>query len=167
MQNVIFGCVSKNSSNSNLKSQDGKYFGAGWCRVPLPGDMYTDYVSFSSLYNTTDYYTNRSTADRAEYQGYAVVMETDAFQFKTTYLNTTAFLDEHDDGRVPAILNWEVGNETCDVAMKKNDSYACISTNSMCVNSSSGGYLCNCTKGYKGNPYLPHGCQGQYCKYTF
>jgi len=79
MQNVIFGCVSKNSSNSNLKSQDGKYFGAGWCRVPLPGDMYTDYVSFSSLYNTTDYYTNRSTADRAEYQGYAVVMETDAF----------------------------------------------------------------------------------------
>ncbi|KAG2604472.1 putative wall-associated receptor kinase-like 16 isoform X2 [Panicum virgatum] len=79
--------------------------------------------------------------------------------FNTTYLNTTAFFDEH-AGRVPVILNWAVGNETCDIARKKNGSYACLSTSSMCVDSSRGsGYLCNCIKGYEGNPYLPHGCQ--------
>jgi hypothetical protein len=134
-------------------------------RLHSPGTC-TMTVSFSPLYNTS-YYTDRSATDRAEYQAYAVITETDAFQFKTTYLNTTAFLDEHDDSRVPAILNWEVGNETCAVAMKKNNS-ACLSTNSMCVNSSSGsGYLCNCKEGYQGNPYLPDGCQGRCCKYTF
>jgi len=157
--NVIFGCVSNSSAYSNLEAQDGKCVGAGCCQVALTRDMYNDGVAFSPLYNTTSYYTNRSATDRAEYQAYAVITETDAFQFKTTYLNTTAFLDEHDDGRVPAILNWEVGNETCDVATKKNNSYACLSTNSVCVNSSSGGYLCNCTEGYEGNPYLPDGCK--------
>ncbi|PUZ62006.1 hypothetical protein GQ55_4G324100 [Panicum hallii var. hallii] len=155
---LIIGCVSRCSPYNNLMAQDGMCRGAGCCQVALTGDMSNDGVYFNELYNTTDYYTNRSTTDRAEYQGYAVLMESEAFQFKTTYLNTTAFLNEHAD-RVPVILNWVVGKESCDV-VRNSDSYACLSTNSMCVNSSSGsGYICNCTEGYQGNPYLPHGCQ--------
>lgn len=154
------GCLSKCSPYNNLMAQDGICSGTGCCRVALTSDMFNDYVYFNPHYNTTRYYTDTNTTGKAEYQGYAVIMETIAFRFKTTYLNTTAFLDEHSDHRVPAILNWAVGKETCDVAMKKNDSYACLSANSICVNSSSGsGYLCNCTEGYQGNPYLPGGCQ--------
>ncbi|RLN13584.1 putative wall-associated receptor kinase-like 16 [Panicum miliaceum] len=163
----VHGCVSRCSPYNNLTAQDGECSGAGCCQVTLTKDMSNDYVRFDWQYNTTDFYTNRSTRDRAEYQGYATIMESNTFRFNTAYLNTRALSNEH-DGRVPAILNWVVGNQTCDVASKKSDSYACLSTNSKCINSSSGsGYLCNCTKGYQGNPYLPDGCQGQYCKYTF
>jgi hypothetical protein len=101
----------------------------------------------------------------AEYCGYAVMMEAAAFHFRTAYLNTTLFWDEN-DGRVPVVLNWVVGNETCDVASKKADLYACRSNNSKCIDSSNGiGYLCNCTDEYDGNPYLTDGCKGAYCKF--
>ncbi|OQU75919.1 putative wall-associated receptor kinase-like 16 isoform X2 [Sorghum bicolor] len=80
-------------------------------------------------------------------------------QFSFAYLNTTTFWDEH-NGEVPIILNWAVGNKTCDAAKKDAASYACRSSNSECINSTSGlGYLCNCSEGYKGNPYLHDGCQ--------
>ncbi|CAD6340355.1 unnamed protein product [Miscanthus lutarioriparius] len=157
----LVGCVPKCSPYKNLKAQDGMCSGDFYCRVALTADMSDDYVYFNRLRNTTGYYTNKSATDKAEYQGYAVIMETAAFGSNTTYLNTTAFLHgiNESDGRVPAILNWVVGNETCDVARMKNDSYACRSKNSMCVDSGSGsGYLCNCTEGYQGNPYLPDGC---------
>ncbi|RCV20472.1 hypothetical protein SETIT_4G058500v2 [Setaria italica] len=156
---VIIGCVSRCWPYSNITAQQGICHGAGCCQVAFKADMSYDGVYFNELYNTTDYYTSRSTTDRAEYRGYAVLMESNAFRFNTTYLNTTAFFDEH-AGRVPVILNWAVGNETCDVAREKNDSYACLSTDSNCVNSRSGsGYLCNCNVGYQGNPYLRDGCQ--------
>ncbi|CAN6190660.1 unnamed protein product [Urochloa humidicola] len=148
----VLGCVSQSSPYNNITAEDGVCDGVGCCQVALSGNMSNYDVDFNERYNTTNI------TDGANYCGYAVMLETDAFKFHTTYLNTGVFWDE--DYRVPVILNWIVGNETCDVASKKLDSYACLSNNSMCINSTNGpGYLCNCTEGYQGNPYLPGGCK--------
>ncbi|KAF8698102.1 hypothetical protein HU200_035616 [Digitaria exilis] len=89
-QHVIVGCVSRCSPYNNLLAQDGICRGAGCCQVPFNEDMSNDGVYFNPLYNTTDYYSNTT-----EYRGYAVIMESDAFRFNTTYLNTTMFFDEN------------------------------------------------------------------------
>ncbi|CAN6164942.1 unnamed protein product [Urochloa humidicola] len=155
----VLGCVSQCSPYNNLTAQDGLCTGAGCCQFEFTSNMSYYEVYFNEQYNTTDYYFNRSITGNTKLCGYAMMMESAAFQFNTTYLNTTVFWEEH-GGLVPVILNWVVGNETCDVARKKADSYACRSNNSTCIDSSNGiGYLCNCTNGYHGNPYLLGGCQ--------
>ena len=92
---------------------------------------------------------------------YAAMVETETFSFSSDFITTTRFNDT-DDGRKPLVLDWVVGNATCEVA-RDMPSYACHSRNSMCVNSTNGqGYLCNCTDGYEGNPYLFDGCRGKF-----
>ncbi|KAG6477578.1 hypothetical protein ZIOFF_066845 [Zingiber officinale] len=64
-------------------------------------------------------------------------------------------------GKVPVVVDWVIGGETCEVASCDLGSYACISNHSVCVDSSNGpGYLCNYSTGYRDNPYVSDGCQG-------
>lgn len=64
----------------------------------------------------------------------------------------------------PLSVRWAVANLTCPEAKHNASGYACVSTNSTCVQmySTSGyvGYRCNCTKGFQGNPYIQNGCTG-------
>ncbi|CAN6172703.1 unnamed protein product [Urochloa humidicola] len=163
----MFGCLSQSSpfiyrymnfTEPAPPARDGICDGWGCCQVVFTSNTSYYSVNFDEGYNTTEFYTNESKTESAEYCGYAVLVEAAAFQFRTTYLNSTVFLEEN-AGSVPVILNWAVGNETCDVAREKKDSsFACRSSNSDCIDSSDGpGYLCNCSKGYHGNPYLPDG----------
>nr|CAB3467176.1 unnamed protein product [Digitaria exilis] len=154
----VLGCVSRSLpygyNPTGVTAQDGVCGGVGCCQVALSSNMSYYSVNFDEQYNTS----SLSITDNKDYCGYAVMMETDKFKFHTTYLNTSAFWDDH-AGRVPVVLNWAVGNESCAIASTKID-YACRSNYSVCTDSTSGpGYLCNCREGYKGNPYLPDGCQ--------
>ncbi|CAL5051301.1 unnamed protein product [Urochloa decumbens] len=164
----VFGCVSESSpyvyydNNYTYRAppaQDGVCDGAGCCQVAFTSNMSSYYVNFDEGYNITSLYTNRTKTDNAKYCGYAVLVEDAAFRFHTTYLNTTIFLEEN-AGSVPVILNWAVGNETCAVAKEKKGSYACRSNKSICIDLKNGpGYICKCSEGYDGNPYLPDGCK--------
>jgi hypothetical protein len=57
-----------------------------------------------------------------------------------------------------AVLNVAIVDQpSCQSAKKNNASYAC-SNGSSCQNSSSDGYLCDCSYYEQGNPYILDGC---------
>jgi hypothetical protein len=153
------GCVSTCGNVSDLV--DGSCSGQGCCQTAIPRAMDYYEVGFDSRFNTNQIW-------RFSRCSYAVLMEAEAFNFSTLYITTTKFNDTN-MGQAPVVLDWVIDRNrisrgmSCDVA-KRNETgtYACLSTNGECVESRNGpGYLCNCSKGYEGNPYLPDGCHGK------
>ncbi|CAM0878372.1 unnamed protein product [Alopecurus aequalis] len=131
---------------------DGSCSGIGCSQTTIPKRMY---------YYKTRYYTSYNTSQIWKFNrcSYAVLMEAASFNFSTKYISTNTFNDTY-EGRVPMVVDWAVRYaESCDVAKLNKTGYACLSTNSKCVDSTNDqGYRCNCTDGYGGNPYLPSGC---------
>ncbi|XP_078167809.1 wall-associated receptor kinase 2-like [Carex rostrata] len=144
------GCVSAFSSLQGLSN--GSCTGIGCCQIAIPLGMNYYSVRFDPNYNNS-FVSNFSRCS------YAVLTEADRFNFSTGYITTTNFWDEN-NGTVPVVVDWAIGNETCMVAQRNSTSYACVSSNSNCVNSTNGpGYFCSCNQGYEGNPYLLGGCK--------
>ncbi|KAL6903488.1 hypothetical protein ACP4OV_004301 [Aristida adscensionis] len=148
------GCVSTCNSLSDLA--DGSCSGVGCCQTAIPRGMDYYSVTFESGFNA-------SRTWRFSRCSYAVLMEAAAFNFSTKYISSTSF-NETNSGRAPVVVDWAIRDKTatsCEAAERnETGTYACISGNSRCVKSTNGpGYLCNCSQGYQGNPYLPDGCQ--------
>ncbi|KAG6469558.1 putative wall-associated receptor kinase-like 16 [Zingiber officinale] len=145
------GCVSMCDDEESIVSDSCS--GMGCCQTSIPKNLKYYEVSF-------DEYFNNSAIWRFSRCSYAVLLDAEWFEFQTSYITTTQLMQINSDGRVPVVIDWAIGNETCEVASHDLSSYACISNDSECIDSSNGpGYLCNCSKGYQGNPYVSDGCQ--------
>ncbi|CAL4911385.1 unnamed protein product [Urochloa decumbens] len=85
---------------------------------------------------------------------YAFMVDAMWFWLAGSHFNRTA------DFAVPVVLDWAIRDApTCAAARRDPDTYACRSARSVCLESSNGpGYVCNCTDGYQGNPYVTDGC---------
>jgi Wall-associated receptor kinase galacturonan-binding len=146
------GCVLACVSPESLT--DGPCSGIGCCQTTIPKGTNVIDVSFGSQeFNNSEVHSFSPCS-------YAVLMEDEGFMFETSYITTKKLYDQNRT----LVLDWAIGNTTCEIATANKASYACKSSNSCCLNSTSGpGYICNCSPGYQGNPYLEGGCQGLSC----
>ncbi|WOL19256.1 hypothetical protein Cni_G28054 [Canna indica] len=143
------GCVSVCRSEQSMRN--GSCVGIGCCETSIPKGLEHYEVWFDADFNTSGIYS-------FSHCSYAVLMEAASFRFQTSYVTTDDFVSKN--GGAPVVVDWVVGGETCEEAKRNESEYACKSENSECLDSINGpGYLCNCSRGYRGNPYLLDGCQ--------
>ncbi|KAM7489446.1 hypothetical protein LguiB_026930 [Lonicera macranthoides] len=147
-RNFTSGCVSVCSGPQNVLS--GPCSGSGCCHISIPKGLKRFDVELSSMRNHTVVPFNPC--------GYAFLGEPERFIFQgASDLSDPNFRNRTEES-VPMVLDWVIGNQSCDDA-KKSNNFACLQ-NSQCVDSDIGfaGYRCSCNDGFEGNPYLAPGC---------
>ncbi|CAL5443084.1 unnamed protein product [Camellia sinensis] len=143
-RNYTTGCMSLCDSIDDVIN--GSCSGIGCCQTSIPKGVTNYNIAVHSYYSHTSVWGFNPCS-------YAFVAEETAYNFSSSDL-----ANMQGKTMVPMILDWAVGNQTCDEAMKNLTSYAC-KANSDCYDFDNGpGYRCNCSNGYEGNPYLPNGC---------
>ncbi|KAM7518819.1 hypothetical protein LguiB_017781 [Lonicera macranthoides] len=139
------GCIAHCAGPENM--ENGSCTGIGCCEARIPRGVNQFEVTPKSR-------RNRSRVQQLNPCTYLFLAEEGSYSFNSLDLWNMSRQD------VPIVLDWAVGNVTCRDAKRKNLRYACRSLNSECVDSTNGpGYRCNCSLGFRGNPYLYHGCQ--------
>ncbi|XP_062201889.1 wall-associated receptor kinase 1-like [Phragmites australis] len=148
----VAGCYSY-CQGINSASDGAPCTGTGCCETTISPNL-TEFsaliaVSQSSVWNFNPCF-------------YAMLAEVGWYSFRRQDLvGNLGFINERATRGVPLVSDWAIRNGSCpkDGAKAPKD-YACVSSNSYCVSASNGpGYLCNCSQGYEGNPYLHQGCQ--------
>ncbi|XP_050368916.1 wall-associated receptor kinase 2-like [Argentina anserina] len=140
-ERYITGCMSFCGS---LGSVNESCSGVGCCQTSIPYGLQNHTVKMAS-------YTSHAFIWDFNPCSYSFIVEDDQFEF-----SSKSFRELDYTIRLPMVLNWQIGNETCDKAQEKQG-YACKGNNT-CVNPiNQSGYFCQCLPGYEGNPYLPEG----------
>ncbi|KAJ7967224.1 Wall-associated receptor kinase [Quillaja saponaria] len=146
---VAHDCYSTNGSYSNYQSQILSRFPISNTR-----NMFTGVGCDTIAVIRNNESLHRSGQGKNFITGYGFVVEEEAYKFSIAdlvYLRETT---------LPLVLDWAVGNQSCQVAKNDLASFACKANHSECNDSKNGGgYRCNCSFGFQGNPYLLDGCE--------
>ncbi|CAM0145632.1 unnamed protein product [Urochloa decumbens] len=138
------GCLS--FCNDSGSAVDGACAGVGCCRVDVPPGITDNRVNFRAY----------SHKERLGFSpcDFAFLVDRESYTFRAADLR----MDRN--RTMPVWLDWAVReNVTCDEAKRSQQGYACVSSNSECHDSRNGpGYVCNCSMGFEGNPYIADGC---------
>ncbi|XVF37027.1 hypothetical protein REPUB_Repub19eG0110200 [Reevesia pubescens] len=147
-QRYATGCLSLCDNISDVTN--GSCSGIGCCQTAIPKGVRSYDISVGSYENHTNVLLDNPCS-------YAFVAEESAYNFSN--LDLRGF--DLQNKEFPIILDWTIGNISCNEAKKDTKNFAC-KENSECVdseNTSDSGYIYKCSDGYEGNPYLSNGCQ--------
>ncbi|KAA8538489.1 hypothetical protein F0562_028140 [Nyssa sinensis] len=143
------GCLSICESIDSVVN--GSCSGVWCCQVSIPNGLRGINLTLGS-------YKNHIGIIDFNPCSFAFVVDQGEFEFSSKLYSNLRHVTD-----LPLVVDWTIGSETCEVAQKDQTSYACVDKKSKCYepdNTTSGsGYRCNCWEGYRGNPYLPGGCQ--------
>ncbi|XP_055812712.1 wall-associated receptor kinase 3-like [Solanum dulcamara] len=143
----ITGCMSMcDSLDDAVNGDNNSCSGVGCCRTSIPEGAWNVTI-------TLDSYNNYRSTNMTNACSYAFVVDEANFSFSKSYLSNLQTTT-----KLPLVLDWAIGKETCEIAKRDSTAYACKSNNSDCHDNSNG-YRCTCKQGYDGNPYLKDGCQ--------
>ncbi|GJZ48482.1 kinase RLK-Pelle-WAK family protein [Tanacetum coccineum] len=141
---VSTGCSSTCGGNSHITN--GSCSGVGCCQVPIPAGMSSYNLSAAS-------FNNHTSISDFNPCSYALVVHEEKFNFSSNYL-----FDFRTVEYTPMLLDWAIGNETCDIASKDTDKFLCKGHSECDYNYTGPGYRCRCSEGYEGNPYIANNC---------
>ncbi|KAM0953542.1 putative protein kinase RLK-Pelle-WAK family [Dioscorea sansibarensis] len=145
----LTGCVTMCSNMSSIVN--GSCSGHGCCQNSIPNGLKRFNVQLGTISDKIVYNYGQNISKCSK----AFLVDKDQFVFNASLIHS-------DLERLPVVLDWAIGNNTCEVASRSKH-YACKQENTRCVNSVNGpGYRCSCLTGFQGNPYLPpilSGCQ--------
>ncbi|KAJ1266398.1 hypothetical protein BS78_08G148000 [Paspalum vaginatum] len=148
----LAGCYSY-CEGINSTSDNAPCAGMGCCEASIPKNL----TSFGVWFEM-----NQSKVWDFNPCFYAMVVEVGWYSFRQQDLvGYLGFINTRANRGAPIIADWAIRNSSCPEEGKETPSgYACISANSYCTAANNGpGYLCQCSKGYEGNPYILDGCQ--------
>jgi hypothetical protein len=146
----IIGCYTTCYGDDDIAKNGSCSAGAGCCALDVPTGL-----EYLDTFFNEDYSSSGGC-------GYILVMEEKAFSYSKTYRSSSSFWYAN-NGTVPVVMDWRISFDTCERAQLNRSSYACVSNNSDCVNTTNGpGYRCKCLDGYQGNPYVRGGCIGSF-----
>ncbi|XXG39881.1 hypothetical protein AAC387_Pa01g0733 [Persea americana] len=135
---------------------DGLCTGIGCCQTSIPPGAWSFDIEVTSASNHTGLLDFNPCS-------YAFLIAADQFKFNISDLSAGSQYGRNlgTAREVPLVLDWAIGNETCQLAKENFTAYACKSLKSTCysISTNSPGYRCNCSEGYEGNPYLEGGCK--------
>ncbi|KAK1288249.1 hypothetical protein QJS10_CPB19g00930 [Acorus calamus] len=118
----------------------------GCCQSRIPKGIKYFEVGFNSYYNHLCVMNFNPCS-------HVFLVEQDWYKFTPEDIGEDFYIEN--SGGVPAVLDFSIRKESCSDARRNKSEYACVSRNSDCSDLSSGsGYLCSCSPGYQGNPYL-------------
>lgn len=138
------GCMGL-CGNSSRAIKDGSCSGSGCCQLEIPKGLRNLELEVRSFKNHTQVHSFNPC-------GHAFVVQQDNFTFSTKYI------ENFTEDKVPLVLDWGIKKGAC-----LTDQCPC-GPNSKRNNSKSldgSEYYCDCFDGFRGNPYLPQGCQGK------
>ncbi|OVA10619.1 Protein kinase domain [Macleaya cordata] len=153
VKNYTSQCQSVCDSRENVL--EGSCTGSGCCQTTIQKGI----KKFIAMVGSYDEHTSIWSFDPCSY---AFLGEQNQYVFTVSDLQLDPADFSSKIGKdVPVVLDWAIGNKTCEEAQKDSTVPFACQDNSYCINSDNNpGYRCTCYEGYEGNPYLSPGCQG-------